>query len=100
MEKAGGRDLSRFFDAWVFGVNIPEAKFSYRVEGSRATFRIDQAEVPIEFPVSIRLTYQSGEEQTIIMIAREKITEQTLELSGALKSVKANEDHGTLAEIR
>jgi hypothetical protein len=100
MEKAGGRDLSRFFDAWVFGAGIPQAKFSYRVEGSRAIFRIDQSGLPIEFPVSIKLTYRSGEEQTLVMIARDKVTEQTLELTGALRSAKANEDHGTLAEIR
>jgi aminopeptidase N len=100
MEKAGGRDLSRFFDAWVFGAGIPQAKFSYRVEGSRAIFRIDQSGLPIEFPVSIKLTYRSGEEQTLVMIARDKVTEQTLELAGVLRSAKANEDHGTLAEIR
>src|SRR4030095_8589313 len=41
MEKAAGRDLQRFFDAWIFGSDIPRLKFSYQVSGTQATVRFE-----------------------------------------------------------
>jgi aminopeptidase N len=100
MEKSSRRDLSRFFDAWVFGASVPQAKFSYRVEGSKAIFRIEQPGLPMEFPVSVTLSYHSGEQQTLVMIADDKVTEQTFDLPQRLRSARANEDHGALVNLR
>jgi len=100
MEKASGRDLSKFFDAWIFGSNIPEARFSYRVEGNTLVLRLEQTGTPMEFPVTVRLTYRSGRTHSIIMTARERVNEHVVELLEPLRSVDANEDHGTLAAIR
>jgi hypothetical protein len=100
METASGRDLSRFFDAWVFGASLPQARFSYRVEGSKAILRIEQSGLPMEFPVSITLSYQSGKERTVVLIAADKVTEQSFDLPQPLRSARANEDHGALANIR
>jgi hypothetical protein len=100
MEKSSQRDLSRFFDAWVFGASVPQAKFSYRVEGSKAIFRIEQPGLPMEFPVSVTLSYHSGEQQTLVMIADDKVTEQTFDLPQRLRSARANEDHGALVNLR
>jgi hypothetical protein len=100
MEKASGRDLSVFFDAWIFGAEIPEARFSYTVEGTRATFRLEQAGLPMTFPVVIRLNYRSGREGTVVMVARDAVTEHVLELTEPLRSATANADNGSLVEIR
>jgi hypothetical protein len=100
MEKASGRDLSSFFDAWIFGATLPSAKFSHRVNGSKVTLRLEQLGNPMEFPVRVRLTYRSGLEHTVVMIAREAVTEQTVDLLEPLKSVAINADHGSLVDIR
>jgi hypothetical protein len=100
MEKASGRDLSKFFDTWIFGTNLPEARFSHRVEGNKLVLRLEQTGPPMEFPVTVRLTYRSGRTHSIIMTARERVTEHVVELLEPLRSVDANEDHGTLAIIR
>ena len=100
MEKASGRDLSKFFDAWIFGSNIPQARFSHRVDGNKLILRLEQTGTPMEFPVTVRLTYRSGRTHSIIMTARERVTEHVVELLEPLRSVDLNEDHGTLANIR
>jgi hypothetical protein len=100
MEKASGRDLSSFFDAWIFGVTIPSARISHRVEGSKLLLRLEQDGNPMEFPVSVRLTYRSGREHTVIMVARDKVTEMSVDLLERLRSVSANADNGSLVNIR
>jgi hypothetical protein len=54
----------------------------------------------MEFPVAVRLTYRSGREHTVIVIARGKLTEQTVDLLEPLKSVAINADHGSLVDIQ
>jgi hypothetical protein len=100
MEKASGRDLSGFFDAWIFGARIPEARFSYRVEKDRTVLRLEQAGPAMVFPVSVRLRYRSGREETIVMVARGAVSEHVVALTEPLRSAHVNEDHGSLAEIR
>ena len=100
MEKASGRDLSAFFDAWIFGATVPDAKFTYRVEGSKVLLRLEQSGNPIQFPVSVKLTYRSGREHTIVMIARDAVTVQTVDLLEPLRSVDINDDNGSLVNIR
>jgi hypothetical protein len=100
MEKASGRDLSSFFDAWIFGASIPTARISHKVQGSKLLLRLEQEGNPMEFPVGIRLTYRSGREHTVIMIARDKVSEMTVDLLEPLRSVSANADHGSLVNLK
>ena len=100
MEDASGRDLSQFFDTWIFGSTVPEAKFSYEIQGTRAVLRLQQPGIPMEFPVTVTFTYRSGREHSVVMVARDSVTEMTVELLEPLRSVEANGDHGSLANIR
>ncbi|HJR61734.1 MAG TPA: M1 family aminopeptidase [Vicinamibacterales bacterium] len=99
MEEATARDLSGFFESWVFGAAVPRATFSYRVDGSEAILRLEQPGIPVEFPVSVRLTYRSGRHETVTLIAREKVSELSVDLAEPLKSATANADHATLVVI-
>lgn len=100
MEKASGRDLSKFFDAWIFGSHIPEARFSHRQDGNKLVLRLEQTGPVMEFPVRVKLTYRSGRTHSIIMIARERVTEHVVDLLGPLRSVDANDDNGSLVNLR
>lgn len=100
MEEASGRDLSRFFDTWIFGSQLPDARFSHRVDGNKLVLRLEQTGTPMEFPVTVRLTYRSGRTDRIIMIARDRVTELVVDLVEPLRSVGANEDNGSLVHLR
>ena len=99
MEKASGRELDRFFDQWIFGSDLPEARFHHQTEGTRLTLRLEQSS-SFEFPLTVRITYRSGRTQDVVMVATGPRTEQTIELSEPVRSVFPNPDHGTLAILR
>ena len=100
MEKASGRDLSEFFESWIFGATLPTARFSHRVEGSKIILKLEQSGTPIEFPVTVRLTYKSGREHSVVLIARDNVSEMPVDLLEPLRSVAINADHGSLVNIR
>ena len=101
MEKASGRDLSDFFENWIFRETVPSARFSYKTEGSRALLRIEQLNEPaVEFPVRVQLTYASGETDHVLMVAKDRMTETSVDLKGSLRSAAANADHGALVVFR
>ena len=100
MEQASGRDLSEFFEAWIFGAVIPEARFTYQSDARKVVLRLEQFGPPIEFPVTVRLKFQSGREQDVVLVASGKVTEQVIDLKERLRSAEANPDHGSLVELR
>ena len=99
LQQASGRNLQRFFDQWVFGSDLPEARFSHQVDGNRLVLRLEQPG-DAEFPVTVRVTYQSGRIEDVLMVTTGQTTERVVELAERLRSVTANPDHGTLAVIR
>jgi aminopeptidase N len=99
MEKAAGRDLQRFFDAWVFGSDIPRLKFSYRVSETEATVRFDQLGEGVEVPITVTVTYVSGVSESTIVQVADKQTERTIPLQGRVRTITANADNAALVEI-
>ena len=84
MEKASGRDLSRFFDAWVFGESIPTVRFSHRIDGTTLVLRLEQPGRRCEFPIGVRLTIPVRPDRDRDRPGRsDQVTEQTVELTGA-----------------
>ncbi|MCA1648712.1 MAG: hypothetical protein LC753_00080 [Acidobacteria bacterium] len=76
MEAASGRDLSPFFDAWIHGVAIPRVKFSYGInDPSQALVRFEHRGDVMETPVTVTVTYRSGETQNVLVLVGERVSE-------------------------
>ncbi len=99
MEKAARRNLDRFFATWIFGSGIPRLKFSHKVSGTEAVVRFEQPGDPVDVPVTVTITYQSGGTDSIVVILSEKQTEQIVPLKGRVRSIRANSDNAALVEI-
>jgi len=99
MEKASKRDLSRFFDAWVFGERIPAVRFSHRTDGTNLVLRVEQIGGPMPVPIGVRLQYQSGKTENVLVQADGPVTEHTVQLTEPLRSAVANADFGALVTI-
>ena len=99
MEEVSGRPLGRFFDAWIFGETIPRVRFGHRVENDEATVRFEQQGEPVDIPITVRLTYASGDTADVVVAVVDKVTEQRIPLKGSLRSIEANADHAALAII-
>ena len=48
------RDLSRFFDAWIFGERIPSVSFSHRIDGTTPGPSARAAGGRVDVPVTVR----------------------------------------------
>jgi aminopeptidase N len=99
MEKASGRDLRRYFDTWVYGSSIPRIAFSYRVGEDGAQLRFEQRGDPVDVPITVTIAYASGETEDLVVVLGDKLTERTVPVKGAVRSIVANGDSGALVEI-
>jgi len=100
MEAASGRDLSPFFEAWIFGVAIPRVKFSYEIKDpSQATVRFEHRGDVMELPITVTVTYRSGEAQNVLIPVGERVIERVIALKGPVRTIEVNQDHAALAEF-
>jgi hypothetical protein len=99
MEAAGAQNLTPFFEAWIYGTSIPELRFSYIVEGSNAILRFEHLGEVLPVPVTVTVTYASGEREEIVVQVPERSIERTITLKGPIREIDANRDNGTLAEF-
>jgi len=103
MEAATGRDLGPFFEAWIFGVTIPRVAFTYRSpDATSIVVKFEHRGDVAPVPITVTLTYTSGETESVVVAVTERVVERTLPLKpgrGALRKVEANEDNAALVEI-
>ena len=99
MEKASGRDLNRFFETWIYGTAIPKVKFSAHTNAGSALIRFEQHGEPVDVPITVTIDYQAGAPDQVVVALADRITERTLPLRGAVRSITANADNGALVEI-
>jgi hypothetical protein len=99
MEQVSGRSLDRFFEAWIFGETIPRVRFSHRLEKDHILVRFEHQGEPVEVPITVTITYPSGETAGVVVPVVEKSVERKIPVTGAPRSVQANADHSALAVI-
>lgn len=105
-EAEADRPLDDFFVRWIHEFDLPALRFDYRTEARPAdsgatdvVLRFEQDDPPFEIPVTVTLTYRSGDEQSVIVAVNGRTTEQRVPLRGALRDVEVNRDNAALAEI-
>jgi aminopeptidase N len=100
MEAATGRDLASFFEAWIYGVTIPRVAFTYRSpDASSLVVKFEHRGEVVPVPITVTVTYASGETESVVVPVTDRVVERTLRLKGAPRKVDANEDNGALVEV-
>ena len=99
-ERVAGRSLESFFRLWIEEAEIPLLSFQWQVEGSEVHLRFEQQGSVFEVPVTVTLTYASGNTEEVIVPVTERVSDLRVPAKGALRSVKANEDRGALVQLR
>jgi hypothetical protein len=99
METVSGMELSAFFDAWIYGSDIPVIGFGSALSETEALVRFEHRAEIAPLPVTVSITYTDGRTEDFIVPVTEKVVERRLPLSGAVRSIDANRDHAALAEI-
>jgi len=99
MEAASGADLTRFFETWIFGQDIPTVSFAHRVEDGHVVLRFEQKGEATDVPVGVTLTDGTGAATDVIVKLTGRVTEQRVPWPGRLRSASPNADHGALVRI-
>ena len=103
-EIEAGQSLDRFFERWIHEAELPELKFSSHTEptpsGEEVVLRFEQlTDRLFDLPVTVDLTYRSGEEEAIVVPVTEQVTEVRVPARGRVRRVRVNRDEVALAEI-
>jgi len=99
METESGRNLERFFERWIYDSSIPRLRFSSTQDGQDLVVRFEQAAEVFDVPVLVTVTYADGKTSEHLVTLTEAVTEQRIPLTGAFRSVDANQDGGAVAVI-
>ena len=101
MEAASGKSLQRFFDRWIFESDIPTVRFSVpETTSSEVRVRFEQMEDRLfDIPITVTLSYADGSSEDVTVAVTDKVTERSIPLKRALRSVDVNRDGAALAEI-
>jgi hypothetical protein len=104
MEAVTGRDLSRFFDAWVYGTAIPLVKLSHRIEvvsgGTDLVVRAEQTSSATPLPLVLTIRYANGSSSRIVVPLTDAITEARLPLKVAVRSVDLEKHANLVIPVR
>jgi hypothetical protein len=99
-EAESGRSLSRFFEGWIYGSDLPAVTVTSRVEGSGtgqvAVVRVEQAGRLFEFPLTVSLQLADGTVQDAVLRVTERVVEQPVPFTGRLRGVAVNRDRAAL----
>jgi hypothetical protein len=100
IESTSGRDLSRFFETFIYGSTIPKLKFTSHI-GTDGTMlvRFEHRGEVTDVPVTVRVNLASGTTTELIVPVSERVVERTIRLTSAVRSVEVNQDGSALAEI-
>jgi hypothetical protein len=98
-ERISGRDLSRFFETWIYGQRVPVLKFAHRVDGSDVVLRFEQQGAPVDVAITVALTDSAGETRQVTVPVTEAVSETRVPIPGGLRSAVANADHAALVHI-
>jgi aminopeptidase N len=99
-EEESGRPLERFFERWIYGSEIPILRYGSTVEGSDVVVRFEQLGGAVfDVPVTVTVTYANGRTQETVVRVSDRLTEQRIPTSGAVRQVEVNRDYAAVANF-
>jgi hypothetical protein len=103
MEAEAGVPLSRFFEQWVYGQELPQVTLTWRVErdgdGQDAILRLEQAGEPFDVPVTVTLDYADRPAARIVVKLSGRELETRVPLAGVLRRADISREE-TVAVVR
>jgi hypothetical protein len=101
MEAEAGVNLSRFFEGWIDGMEIPQLRFrsTTAADGASAVLRFEHLGPVIDVPVLVTLVYDSGSSDELLVRVTDKVAEVSVPLTGRLRTIQLNQDNAALAEF-
>ena len=100
MEKASRRELSRFFERWIYGSGIPTVQVTSTVAGNEVLkVRLEQKGEIYDLPLTLTVNYADGTSVDILVAMADAVVERAIPLKKGFRSLDVNKDNASLAEI-
>ena len=99
MERASGTELAAFFDGWIYGSSIPVVGFTSTIGSGDAKLHFEHRGAILPTPVTVTISYADGSSEELMVPVTERVVDRTVALRGPVRSIEANRDSATLAEI-
>jgi hypothetical protein len=99
-EAESGQPLSRFFEEWIYGSDLPAVTVTWRVEGSgssqAAVVRVEQLGRLFDFPLTVSLQLADRRVQDALIHVTDRVVEQPVSFTGRLRGLVVNRDRAAL----
>jgi hypothetical protein len=103
MEAESGVSLSRFFEQWIYGQDLPQVRFTWKVEqdgnNQSVALRLEQGSQVFDVPVKVTLEYLDGTQSSVQLKLTQPLLETRVPLKGTLRRADVDRDE-TLAIVR
>ncbi len=96
-----GISLGRFFERWILGFTLPEARLSWRMDPDQAHvfIRLEQTGDTFDFPLTVTLSFREGPPQPLTLQVTSAVHEVRVPVRGPVRQVDARDDL-TLVNVR
>jgi hypothetical protein len=86
--------LDHFFDTWILGATVPEAKVTAAVDagGRTATVRVEPVGPPADFPMTIEVQYQDGTAESVTVPVIDGAVVRQIPLKGPVRHLVTKDD--------
>ncbi len=102
LEEASGKDLSRYFESWIFGTALPVLRYTTRTQAAASGYltliEVRPRDLPGPVPLQIVVTTAGGRQESTVSLPPEggRFTVATGE---APRKVEINDDRTLLARV-
>ncbi len=99
-EAEAERPLSRFFERWIYGSDLPALTWTTRTEGTgenqAVVIRFDQGARVFDLPITVSVQSMDGSFKDIVVKLTEQIVEERIPVTGKIRAVRVNRDRAAL----
>jgi aminopeptidase N len=100
-EIVSGKELTWFFEQWLYRPGVPEIAVKWKADGKQVKIELKQLQEQIyQLPLELTIILKDGKQQTQKIFLKEKEASIKMDLSGEPVQVIADPDIKLLADIR
>ena len=100
-ETVSGKELTWFFEQWLYRPGVPEIAVKWKADGKQVKIELKQLQEQIyQLPLELTIILKDGKQQTQKIFLKEKEASIKMDLSGEPVQVIADPDIKLLADIR
>ena len=94
LEAEAGIPLGRFFERWILGFQLPQARLSWRMDadGAHVFLRVQQTGDTFDFPLTVAVQYANGQSESVELAVTSATHELRMPAKGPIRQVDTRDD--------